>query len=119
MQIIYLTIAFILNATANILLKLGAKKGFIYSGVSFDTISSNTFFVIGIISFALNVVFYFMALKSIPISIGYPVMVGMSLVIINVFAFSYLHENFTMMQLIGYVLLITGMTFIFYFADRS
>jgi small multidrug resistance pump len=119
MPYLFLTVAFLLNATANILLKLGAKKGLSYQGVSLDTLSSNSFFVVGLLCFGLNVIFYFLALKSIPISIGYPIMVGMSLLIINAFALSSLHESITTMQLVGYVLLITGMTCVFYFSPNK
>ena len=119
MSYIYLVLAFILNSLANILLKIGASKGLVFHGVSLATITSNLNFIVGLFFFALNALFYFLALKTIPISVGYPIMVGMSLLLINSYALTALKETISPMQMLGYVLFITGMTMIFYFSKGN
>ncbi|MFZ2038568.1 MAG: SMR family transporter [Minisyncoccia bacterium] len=119
MYILFITFAFIFNAVANIMLKIGAKKGFVFHGFSYDTISDNILFLLGFIFFGLNAIFYFIALSTIPISIAYPVMVGMSLILINAFALIYLGEQITTMQVIGYILLFLGVIIIFSFSAQK
>ena len=119
MPIFYLTLAFILNATANILLKLGAKKGLALHGISLATITDNYLFILGIILFGMNAIFYFLALSTLSLSIAYPIMVGMSLIIINIFAIINLHEQITIPQIFGYVLLIVGTVIIFSFSANK
>ncbi|MEN9649278.1 MAG: hypothetical protein RL094_245 [Candidatus Parcubacteria bacterium] len=119
MSIIYLIVAFILNGTANVLLKLGAKKGLVLHGFSLQTISANALFLLGFICFGLNALFYFLALRTLPITVAYPIMVGMSLLIINTFAYVSLGETITTMQMVGYALLIVAITMIFYFAPHT
>ncbi len=117
MATIYLIAAFLLNGTANILLKIGSKKGIVFDGVSLQTITANYLFILGLICFALNALFYFLALKALPLTVAYPVMIGMSLIIINAFALIYLNESINFMQMIGYGLLVIGVGFIFYFSS--
>jgi multidrug transporter EmrE-like cation transporter len=116
MPYVFLAIAFTLNATANILLKIGALKGISYQGLSFGQIlSNNAVAIIGLFFFALNAVFYFMALRSVPISVAYPVMVVMSLLLINGYAIFALKEQVSFTQLIGYALIIAGVVLVFMF----
>ncbi len=119
MYIIYITCAFLFNATTNILFKLGAKKGIVFNGISLNTITDNMLFLVGLVFFGLSGIFYFMALNTLPLSITYPIMVGMSIIIINIFAFIYLGEQITMMQVVGYTLLILGMVIIFSFSAHK
>lgn len=116
MPYFFLIIAFTLNATANILLKLGALKGLAYQGLSLtQLVSQNALAIVGLFFFALNAVFYFMALKSVPISVAYPTMVVISLLIINGYAIFVLKEQVSIMQVIGYALIITGIVMVFMF----
>jgi len=116
MSYLFLAIAFVLNATANILLKLGALKGIAYQGLSFgQIIGQNAIALLGLFFFALNAVFYFLALKNVPISTAYPVMVVMSLLIINGYAIIALKEQVGLAQVVGYALIITGIVLVFAF----
>jgi multidrug transporter EmrE-like cation transporter len=93
---IYLALAFSLNSFGNILLKIGAEK-------------NNYFYLgIGFVMFAMNAAFYFLALKSIPISLAYPIMISFSLMLIASYAFVFLGEQFSYYHLIGYSLIILG-----------
>lgn len=119
MQYLYLSIAFLLNASANILLKLQSEKGFVFKGLKwYELITNNWIFLTGIFLFAINVVFYFLALKNIQLSVAYPVMVIMSFLLINSYAFFFIGEKINFMQFIGYILLIIGILLIFNFAKE-
>jgi len=118
MNLIFLAIAFTLNATANVLLKIGASSGFHMDGSILQVLRDNYVPILGLILFALNVVFYFLALRSIPLSIAYPIMTIMSFLIINGVAYFYLNENINAGQLVGYGFLVIGLFCIFYFSDK-
>jgi len=106
---IYLIIAFVLNASGNIFLKLGSQQGFSISSFSpIVLLTSNWQFIIGCLLFVLNVPFYFLALKNIPLSTAYPVMVGMSFLIVNTTAFFLFKESVNMLQIVGYVCMVVG-----------
>ncbi len=116
MPFLYLLLAFTLNGAANVLLKISANRGLDLSVWSpFTLISKNYLFLLGLVIFAANVIFYFLALRSIPISIAYPVMVVMSFLIINAYAVWGLGEVITAGQIAGYLLLVLGLVMIFYF----
>lgn len=106
---IYLIIAFVLNASGNIFLKLGSQQGF--SIPSFSPIvllTSNWQFILGCLLFILNVPFYFLALKHIPLSVAYPVMVGMSFLLVNTSAFFLFKESLNGLQVLGYMCMVVG-----------
>lgn len=109
MNYLFLVLAFLFNSGANILLKIGSV-----GGIKLDTfnpfllIRENIYLVAGLFFFAINVVFYFLALKNIPVSLAYPVMVTMSLLIIGAYAFMFGGEHFTFYHAVGYALIIAG-----------
>jgi multidrug transporter EmrE-like cation transporter len=114
MSYIFLLLAFLLNSAANILLKSGSSNGLKLDSFSpFYLIQNNSYLIFGFICFALNALFYFLALKNIPLSLGYPIMVTMSLIIIGLYSFLILGENFSYMQAIGYAIIITGVVVTF------
>lgn len=120
MPYVFLAIAFTLNATANIMLKLGALKGFLHQGLSIgQIIAQNALIVCGLFFFALNAVFYFMALRDVSVSVAYPTMVVMSLLIINLYAVLMLKEQVSPIQLVGYALIIGGVILIFMFRKSA
>jgi multidrug transporter EmrE-like cation transporter len=96
----YLAAAFSLNAIANILLKIGASGGRYLPVVA------------GLVAFAANAWFYYLALRFLPLSVAYPVMVVMSFVIINTYAYYRLHESITGAQWLGYLLILTGLSLV-------
>jgi len=109
MAYLSLIAAFTLNAVANILLKIGSSKGLSWSNSPFVLVASNWHLLLGLALFAGNVIFYFIALKSFPLFVAYPVMVVMSFVIINGYALTMLGESVTPLQVLGYVLIIGGL----------
>ncbi len=121
MHYIYLTIAFCLNATANIILKISANsfqgKPF-FTAVSRETLLSfikeRSLFIFGIFLFALNVFFYYASLRTVQVSVAYPVMVAMSVLIINGYAIFFLNESIRAIQVAGYVAIIIGVMCVFF-----
>lgn len=112
MAYFYLVLAFTLNSVANILLKLGAERGLSLSGGLFTIIETNWQLLLGLTIFASNVIFYFLALRALPLSVAYPVMVVMGFLIVNSYALLVLHEPIMTGQYIGYVLIVIGLTLV-------
>ncbi|OGG80048.1 hypothetical protein A3A39_03075 [Candidatus Kaiserbacteria bacterium RIFCSPLOWO2_01_FULL_54_13] len=112
MSFFYLAIAFSLNAAANVLLKLGAQKGLVTSSAGTALVAANWQFILAFALFAANVIFYFLALRALPISIAYPTMVVMSFILINAYALTVLGERINATQLVGYGLVVLGLVLI-------
>jgi len=116
MSLVYLTLAFVFNGLANILLKASALKGVDFSDRNpIVLLSKNYLFIGGLFLFATNVIFYYLALRFIPVSWAYPVMVVMSFLIINLYAIGVIGEHISFGQMVGYVFLVIGLITIFYF----
>jgi multidrug transporter EmrE-like cation transporter len=101
----FLIIALIFNATANILLKLGAIGE---QGTSIKALIANPLIVIGVTIFGLNVYFYIQALRTLPISLVYPVMTAVGFVIINTYGLWVLKEPMSLTTILGYAIIILG-----------
>jgi small multidrug resistance pump len=120
MSYLFLIIAFIFNSSANVLLKLKADQGFQWKGLSlFELVSANLVFLTSLFLFALNFVFYFLALKNIPLSVAYPAMVAMSFLIVNSVAHFLYHEQITILQFIGYLFVIVGIAVVTIFSPKA
>lgn len=110
MAVAYLILAFTLNAAANILLKLGSARGIDTASWSpLSLVAHNWQLAAGLTLFAANVIFYFLALRALPLSVAYPVMVAMSFVIINGYAFAALGEPVSPVQVAGYAAIVIGL----------
>ena len=116
MYLFFLIIAFSLNSLANVLLKVSARYELSLANLG-AALSSKAFFylVLGLAAFAANVIFYYLALRHLPLSVAYPIMVGATVIITNLFAFLLFHESITLLQMIGYVCIVSGITLVFAF----
>ena len=112
MAYFFLVLAFIFNGTANVLLKIGAEKGLVRDSSIYVFFAQNWQILCGLLLFAVNVIFYFLALRSLPLSVAYPVMVAMSFLIVNGYSSLYLHEPITLFQYVGYVLIVIGLSLV-------
>jgi len=108
MAYLYLASALLLNAIANILLKVGASRQMSTEGSLFAILASYWPVGLGIVLFALNVVLYFLALRSLPISLAYPVMVVGGFLLINSYAVFFLKEEISTTQIVGYLCIVAG-----------
>lgn len=109
MGYIFLITALVLNAIANILMKIGSGHlNFFTEYGLFQGLLKNYILIIGVFLFASNVVFYVLALSRINLSVGYPVMTSGGLVIISLVSYFFLKEALTPLQLIGLLLIFGG-----------
>ncbi len=112
-----LLLALLLNAAANIMMKVGMSKvqadgGLLRHGAvgAAATIVTSPVLLFGLLCFGLNAAFYMFALqsKSLKISIAYPLMVGGGYAIIAAVGFLYLGDRLNAAQWTGVVLILTG-----------
>lgn len=115
MGYIFLIIAFTANACGNILVKLGSTQfasikeaGILYS------IFQNYTFLAGISLFALNIIFYVLALSRLPLSLAYMVATAGTLLLVTLSSVFYLNESLTTMQMVGFLLLFLAVVLITY-----
>ena len=117
--VVALGVALVLNAGANLLVKMGmnsvqASGGLFREGVvaAAGTVLSNGALMIGLSCFALNAVFYMYALesKTLKISIAYPVMVGGGFALIALVARLHpeLSERLSWGQIVGVAMVLLG-----------
>lgn len=117
MSILFFILAFIANGSANVLLKLAAVHGVPLDSLVRGTVTvGHLYAAAAAFLFAINLVFYLLALKHIPLSVGYPVMVGMTFVVVSVSSIFIFRESITSAQVVGYILIACGMMLILRFA---
>ena len=118
-----LLVALVLNASANLLMKVGMKEveadgGVLRDGVfsAIRTVVTSPPLIIGLLCFALNAAFYMYALqsRSLKISIAYPIMVGGGFALIAVIARVHpaLSERLGVAQTVGVILVFAGIILI-------
>jgi len=97
---------------------MGAVVDFKIKGLNvIELIIHNYLIIWSMVLFVASFVFYFLALRMIPLSIAYPVAIITSFLIINAFAYFYLGESINSWQLVGYILIIMGIILVFYYAE--
>ena len=115
---LFLIIALLFNATANILMKLASRRVPSMEGLSLVqkvlALATNYHLVLGLVLFASNILFYVLALKRINLSIAYPIMSSGGFLLISVFSVYYLRETLTTMQIGGIVLIAAGIELLAY-----
>ncbi len=113
--IIALCGALVLNAIANLSMKIGTQGGGLTNGGpvgAIKTVLGSPVLLIGLICFGCNVFLYMYALqsKTLQISVAYPIMVGGGYAIISVSAFFLpsLNERLSAGQWVGVALILAG-----------
>ena len=128
--IIALAVALVLNACANLLMKVGMKTVHESGGILEDgaasavwTVATSVPLVVGLTCFALNAVCYMYALQSpaLKISLAYPIMVGGGFALIALVARFHpaLKESLTMGQYVGVALVLAGVIVIAYQSESA
>ena len=111
-----LIIALSLNAGANILLKIGSGKIGNLKGLPLTELIlhllGNIPLVLGLLFFALNVVFYTGALSRLNLSVAYPIMMTGGVLIITLFSYFYLKESLNSLQLVGIFCITVGIALV-------
>lgn len=111
MTILLLVLAILFNASANILMKLGAQRmGAVSVGMEgLKAFVMNPMIWAGLVSFGLALMFYTYVLTKMNLSIAYPLMTSLGFLIVVTFSVFYLHESVHLPQLIGLCLVIGGL----------
>lgn len=108
MAYVFLAFAFSFNAAANILLKVAASRGFSFSNALKGAWGNAEWTaLLAAALFGLNLGAYLIALERLPLSLSYPIMIGMTFVIITAASF-YLGEKVTALHIIGFALIMAG-----------
>lgn len=103
-----------LNATASVLLKIGADRGptlNLSQGVV-GLLVGNAYLIAGLALFALNVIFYIFALRALPLSVAYPIMIAASFIIVGTVSSVLFSENITFLKAAGYALILLGIVLV-------
>ncbi|MCK4303068.1 MAG: cation transporter [Candidatus Eisenbacteria sp.] len=115
---LYLIIALLLNAAANLLLKYsairegGAQPEALHGIAGIVHTYLTVPFLAGLACFALNVLIYTQALKKLPISVAYPLMVCGGYLIILLVSWFLFQERLPLMRYVGAGLMLTGLWFL-------
>ncbi|MGB2755663.1 MAG: hypothetical protein WBD75_12520 [Phycisphaerae bacterium] len=110
----FLVLALVLNAAANILMKVGSKTSVVLTDQAtsaqrlFNFLNAAT--IAGIVLFGANVLFYRKALDGMNISIAYPIMVSVGLILVTLAAafMPILSERIRAWQIVGMALIAAG-----------
>lgn len=108
--VLMLIVAILLNASANIFIKIGmlkAKEANSMIELLKKSVAQPTL-IIGVVLFALALIAYCLVLIRLSLSVAYPIMVSMSLVIVVLASYFIIKESIARIQLIGFFLIIAG-----------
>lgn len=118
--------ALVLNASANLMMKFGIERfkaggttGQQGTAAVITALAGNWVLLVGLCLFAANVMLYVFALKGLPISVAYPIMVTTGFAIIVVVAGIYLHERLSGLQWAGVALILVGVWLVGSQADKQ
>ena len=101
-----LVCAILLNTTGNVFIKHFSVTTEVQGPLSY----LNRWFIFGIAFFGANVFFYSRALKDIPLVIAYPVLIGISVCLVSLFAAYFLKERVSAAHVGGIALVILGVS---------
>jgi multidrug transporter EmrE-like cation transporter len=110
-----LIVGIVFNAIANILIK-AAMRNVELGGSLVATLASMAFqplLVLGIACFVVALGGYSFALTRIELSIGYPIMTSLGLIIVAAYATISFREELTLTKIAGFVLVLAGVTLVF------
>lgn len=111
-----LAVALVLNATANLLIRAGAKGiAAKYPGeaavpilVAMKAAIVNPWIIGGVVCFGLNLAAYSYALTKLPVSMAYPIMVSVGYAIIVCGAAVWFAERLNFWQMVGVGVILAG-----------
>lgn len=107
-----LVAAFCFNAGANVMLKYATRTSVGFQDGVLGFVKGNAIGLTALAVFAGNVVLYFLALRALPLSVAYPVMNGMTMIVVLALAVSFLDERVAPVQIVGCVLVVVGATLV-------
>jgi multidrug transporter EmrE-like cation transporter len=114
-QYIALIIALLANAFANILIKSGMKNKEIVLSDPLSAVKqiiTNPLVLAGVGLFAVNILAYSYVLSKIQLSVAYPIMTSIGFLIVVGFSVLALKEQVSAVQIIGIVMIATGVVLV-------
>ena len=107
----FLAVALILNAAANLLIKYSAMRhpGVPGAGAAAWQTYLTIPFAAGLVCFGLNLLAYTQALRKLPISLAYPLMVSLGYLIILAFSWFLFGERLAPVRYAGAGLMLAGL----------
>ena len=100
-----LAIGVCMNALANILVKAGVRDG---SRPLLERITQDPWYILGMTSFGIALVFYSYALTKIPLTNAYPIMTGLGMAIVATASWFWFGEDFNVAKFAGMGLIFAG-----------
>lgn len=117
MLYLFIVLSILSNVAANISLKIGATrlKGLSWQQPlgSFWKIITDIPLVAGAFLFVFSFVCYLYLLSRVNLSTIYPITTSLSLVLVTLVSMFYLHESLRWLQIVGIVLIVLGVWFVF------
>jgi multidrug transporter EmrE-like cation transporter len=116
MHVLYLVIALVFNALANILIKLANTTSTVADTAPLVQKVTGLYlswpFIAGLCAFGLNLLFYTQALHSMQLSVAYPIMTGSGFAIIGAAGYFLFAERLTFVQMAGIGLILIGIVLV-------
>lgn len=112
--IVYMILAILLNSSANFFIKLGMKNVG-QEGSVIDIIKKGLMqpaLIAGIALFGLALGAYSIVLTRVNLSIAYPTLVSIGLIVVVTASYLFLNEPIRLIQIFGFVLIIAGVWFV-------
>jgi len=106
---VLLVIAAINSTLGNIFLKKSQQSS---TDESILSLLLNPWFFLGLVFYEINVILFAKALKRLPVSTAYPVLAGLSFLLLVVVARVFLEEKLSIQQMTGIVLVMLGLAFL-------
>ena len=112
---VFLAAALTLNALANVLIKFSMSRSvgplFPVRGTALAPAAAflSWSYLLGLVCFALNLVCYSLALRTLKISLAYPLMASLGYVVILAFGWFLFGEHLTPAQYVGVALVFVGL----------
>lgn len=111
---VILILAIVFNASANVLIKIGMLKvGKTERGLELlqKAVVQPVLFG-GILLFVLSLGAYSMVLTRLNLSIAYPIMVSVGLILVTCASYFLLNETIRPLQIVGFLLIVSGVWFV-------
>jgi multidrug transporter EmrE-like cation transporter len=116
MHIVYLIIALVFNAFANIMMKMANTMNMLPENAEFwEKVTGLYFswpFLTGLVAFGLNLLFYTQALNKMALSVAYPIMTGAGFTLIGIAGYYLFSEKLTTVQILGILCVFIGIILI-------
>jgi len=70
--------------------------------------------LLSILFYSLNFIFFYFALKTISLNIAYPLLVGLSVILISICSLYFFHERITLLTILGIAFVLLGVFLIYH-----